>query len=319
MKILFKIFCVLLFVCFINVNIVNADNKDSEKLWRCFQNKRDNIITKVISDEGAEVKGVYFSSSFDANEDERYWQDGDLLVKMDINKKQLHSILENVVKKIWYGERWNRDLDKEPLTDEEMQEKNKNKMDEMEKYVYNCFGMSTKQEIYSRYRGGMTVTVKDSVDEEIIDGKLTVHGGDFETLEELVTTKVLDDKYNLYYSGEVYRRGYENITNAVAGENKIRINSEEYKLASSNVLKNGSMYIPEDGARIILNKYKKQITNDLEFVNINGINYYSYRNLINLCEDNVNQIYFDIDTKMASSITIDLNEAQRTLYGYFYS
>ena len=319
MKKIFKIFCFVLAICSINVNIVNAENNNSVMLWKVFQSKRENIITNIINGEGATVKGVYFNSLSKANEDERYWQDGRLLVKMNITKKQQDSILENVVKKIWYGERNNRDLNKEPITEEEMKEKNKNRMDEMEKYLYNCFGMSAKQEIYSRYRGGMTVTVKDSVDEEIIDGKLTVHGGDFETLEELVTTEVLDDKYNLYYSGEVYRRGYENITNAVAGENKIRINSEEYKLASSNVLKNGTMYIPEDGARIILNKYKKQIINDLEFVNIDGINYYSYRNLINLCEDNVNQIYFDIDTKMASSITIDLDEAQRTLYGYFYS
>lgn len=319
MKILFKIFCVWLFVCFINVSIVNADNNDSGKLWRCLQNKRDNIITKVISDEGAEVKGVYFSSSFDANEDERYWQDGDLLVKMDINKKQLHSILENVVKKIWYGERWNRDLDKEPLTDEEMQEKNKNKMDEMEKYVYNCFGMSTKQEIFSRYRGGMTVTVKNDVNEEIIDGKATVHCGDFGALEELVTTKTSENEYKLYYSGEIYRRGYENIINVVAGENKVRINSKEYELTSPNLLRNGTMYIPEDGAKIILNKYKKQINDDLKFINIDGIKYYSYRSLIDFGENYTYQVFFDLDTKMASSISINLKEAYRTAYGYFYS
>ena len=193
MKKIFKIFCFVLAICSINVNIVNAENNNSVMLWKVFQSKRENIITNIINGEGATVKGVYFNSLSKANEDERYWQDGRLLVKMNITKKQQDSILENVVKKIWYGERNNRDLNKEPITEEEMKEKNKNRMDEMEKYLYNCFGMSAKQEIYSRYRGGMTVTVKDSVDEEIIDGKLTVHGGDFETLEELVTTKVLDE------------------------------------------------------------------------------------------------------------------------------
>lgn len=52
-----------------------------------------------------------------------------------------------------------RDLEKDPLTKEELESINKNKMDEMEKYYYSPLGMSVKEKIESRYTGGMNIRI----------------------------------------------------------------------------------------------------------------------------------------------------------------
>ncbi len=314
MKKTLKIFCCVLAVCSVNVGVVKADTINNEELWETFQEKRENIISKIIIDEGAEVKGVYFSSHFEEEKDKRLWQDGKFLVKMNITKKQSENIFEDIVKKIWHGERWFRDLEKEPLTEEELESLNKNKMDEMEKYYYSPLGMSVKEKIESRYTGGMDIRDK-SIDE---DG--TIHTPIGSRIEEIVTVNLSESKDILYYQGGIYRRSYENIINAVAGESKIRINSKDYDLNSSITLSNGTMYIPEDGVKIILDRYGKEIDSQLSSVckEIDGINYYPYRNVINAGEDNTNQIFFDLDTKMASSLSMNLSEARDTVFGLFY-
>ena len=315
MKNILKILCCALAIFSINVGVVKADTINNEKLWKYFQQKRENIVSKIIIDEATEIKGVYLSSYFeDEKKDKRLWQDGDFLVKMNITKKQSENIFEDIVKKIWHGERWHRDLEKEPLTEEELESLNKNKMDEMEKYYYNPLGMNVKEKIESRYTGGMNIWSK-SIDE---DG--TIHTPESSRIEEIVTVNVSENKDTLYYKGGIYRRSYETITNAIIGENKIRINSKDYELNYPIVLSNGTTYIPEDGVKIILNHYGKEIDSQLSSVckDINGINYYPYRSVINTGESDTNQVFFDLDTKMASSLSMNLSEARDTVFGLFY-
>lgn len=102
MKKLLKIFCCTLAICSVNVGVVKADTINNEKLWKYFQQKRENIVSKIIIDEATEIKGVYFSTYFeDEKKDKRLWQDGNFLVKMNITKKQSENIFEEIVKK--YG------------------------------------------------------------------------------------------------------------------------------------------------------------------------------------------------------------------------
>ena len=314
MKKILKIFCCALAVCSVNVGVVKADTINNEELWENFQQKRENIISKIIVDEGAEVKGIYFSAGSEEEKDKRLWQEGSFFVKMNITKKQSENIFEDIVKKIWYGERMRRDLEKDPLTKEELESINKNKMDEMEKYYYSPLGMSVKEKIESRYTGGMNIRDKYIGD----DG--TIHTPESGRIEEIVTVNLSENKDILYYQGSIFRKSYENIINAIAGESKIIINGKDYELNSPIILSNGTMYIPEDGVKIILDRYGKEIDSQLNSVckDIDGINYYPYRNVINAGENNTNQVFFDLDTKMASSLSINLSEARDTVFGLFY-
>ena len=49
MKKIFKIFCFVLAICSINVNIVNAENNNSVMLWKVFQSKRAWLYSKSRS------------------------------------------------------------------------------------------------------------------------------------------------------------------------------------------------------------------------------------------------------------------------------
>lgn len=76
MKKILKIFCCALAVCSVNVGVVKADAINNERLWKCFQQDRENIIPKIIIDEGAEIKGIYFSADSEEEKDKRLWQGG---------------------------------------------------------------------------------------------------------------------------------------------------------------------------------------------------------------------------------------------------
>ena len=164
MKKILKIFCCALAVCSVNVGVVKADTINNEELWENFQQKRENIISKIIVDEGAEVKGIYFSAGSEEEKDKRLWQEGSFFVKMNITKKQSENIFEDIVKKIWYGERMRRDLEKDPLTKEELESINKNKTN---KLLYNVIfiGLTTdRQVLYDK--------INKRVDEMISQGLL---------------------------------------------------------------------------------------------------------------------------------------------------
>ncbi|CDC21575.1 unknown [Eubacterium sp. CAG:274] len=308
MKKTLKIFCCVLAVCSVNVGVVKADTINNEKLWNWFQQDRENSIANIINDENVVVKGVYWDTYSDENEDKRVWKDGDLIIKMQVTEKQSQSIFKNIIEKIWY---------KRTLTEEDIERANTNKkrMDEMEKYEYSPLGMSIKEKIYSRYSRWIGVTVNSKEE----DGKISFGWVD-SRIEELVNVDLLNGYYAMYYKGSICKRNYEKIVNAVAGESKIRINSKDYELNSPVVLSNGTMYIPVDGVKIILDRYGKEIDSQLSSVckEIDGINYYPYRNVINAGEDNTNQIFFDLDTKMASSLSMNLSEARDTVFGLFY-
>ena len=308
MKKTLKIFCCVLAVCSVNVGVVKADTINNEKLWNWFQQDRENSIANIINDENVVVKGVYWDTYSDENEDKRVWKDGDLIIKMQVTEKQSQSIFKNIIEKIWY---------KRTLTEEDIERANTNKkrMDEMEKYEYSPLGMSIKEKIYSRYSRWIGVTVNSKEE----DGKISFGWVD-SRIEELVNVDLLNGYYAMYYKGSICKRNYEKIVNAVAGESKIRINSKDYELNSPVVLSNGTMYIPVDGVKIILDRYGKEIDSQLNSVckDIDGINYYPYRNVINAGENNTNQVFFDLDTKMASSLSINLSEARDTVFGLFY-
>lgn len=308
MKKTLKIFCCVLAVCSVNVGVVKADTINNEKLWNWFQQDRENSIANIINDENVVVKGVYWDTHSDENEDKRVWKDGNLIIKMQVTKKQSQSIFKNIIEKIWC---------KRTLTEEDIERANidKKRMDEMEKYEYSPLGMSIKEKIYSRYSRWIGVTVNSKEE----DGKISFGWVD-SRVEELVNVDLLNGYYAMYYKGSICKRNYEKIVNAIAGESKVRINNKDYDLNSPVVLSNGTMYIPEDGVKIILDRYGKEIDSQLNSVckDIDGINYYPYRNVINAGEDNTNQIFFDLDTKMASSLSMNLSEARDTVFGLFY-
>ena len=228
--------------------------------------------------------------------------------KYNIPEKTLKGFIDNNIDKSW-----NKLL---------KNEKNEEKTDSEQELnsISNDVDFNYENDIDSVYLHGISQDVK------VRDKEGDISHGTADSVSERITivkfTENSNDRY-MFYDGDFERKNYESIINLYVDKNKIRINNKSYTLNSSICLKNDTVYIPIDAAKIILNyfninseKYLKKFYGN-GMVLINDKLYFPYRKLIQSMLDNKSAFYYDSDLKMVSSISMNLDEMQKTYYGYF--
>ena len=132
-----------------------------------------------------------------------------------------------------------------------------------------------------------------------------------------------DKKMDLYYGTKIYRKPYETIINATAGQKVIYVNGIEYKLDLPILLKNNKMYISKNTAEILLNQFDNNYSKELDkfygnsTILVKDKTYFSFKSVLDLINNYKTECFYDPDLKMVSSISMNLDEMQRTYYGYF--
>lgn len=303
-----KIFLMITLLFVVNGNFIYGGENYESQVWNDLQQKRKNSIEKIAELDGINIKAVYFDSLYDDFNDNDIWQDGYIHIKYNIPEKTLKGFIDNNIDKSW----------KKLLKNEKNEEKTDSEQELNS--ISNDVDFNYENDIDSVYLHGISQDVK------VRDKEGDISHGTADSVSERITivkfTENSNDRY-MFYDGDFERKNYESIINLYVDKNKIRINNKSYTLNSSICLKNDTVYIPIDAAKIILNyfninseKYLKKFYGN-GMVLINDKLYFPYRKLIQSMLDNKSAFYYDSDLKMVSSISMNLDEMQKTYYGYF--
>lgn len=321
-----KVFIILfLFVFVLNGNVycgqIVKNSESSISLFDEFSKNRDISVGDIVNTKGVDVKAVYFKSNNESLPDNKLlWQSGILNVKMSTDKENCSNIISNLSKKsvpeIWWDTKSNNN---EKARDRVL---NALKIEDCLKKFSLSMDFNNMDYLKYFYSKGLNMEVNT------IDDNGGIHVGDINSgfyYEYFLIPDISkqNNKIDLYYGAEINRKPYETIINATVGQKLLCINGIEYELDLPIVLKNNKVYISKNTAKILLSQFDKDYSKKMDNVSVNSTilvkdkTYFSFKSILDLVDTNKTQYFFDSDLKMVSSISMNLDEMQRTYYGYF--
>ena len=321
-----KAFIILFLLVFIVTGNVYGGQivKNSESnisLFNELSEKREISLGTIANTRGVDIKAVYFKSDNKSLPDNKLlWQSGVLNVKMSADKDGCNNIITNL-SKITVPEIWRdaKNNDAEKARNRVLN--SLNVKDCLLKFGLNI-DLNNMDYIKYFYSKGINMEANR------LDNSGNIHIGEINSgfyYEYFLTPNAIkqDNKIDLYYGTEIYRKPYETIINATVGQKIIGINGVEYELDSPIILKNDKIYISLNAAKILLNQFGKDYSENLDkfygnnTVLVKNKTYISFKSVLDLIDTYKTQYFYDSDLKMVSSISMNLDEMQRTYYGYF--
>lgn len=314
-----------LFIFTVNGNVYGGqivkNSENNISLFDELSKKREISLGTIANTSGVDIKAVYFKSDNKSLPDNKLlWQSGVLNIKMSADKYSCNNIISNLSKitvpEIWWDAKNNKE------------EKDRNRVlnslnikDCLSKLGLNI-DLNNMDYIKYFYSKGI------NMEGNSVDDSGNIHIGEINSgfyYEYFLTPNVSnqDKKMDLYYGTKIYRKPYENIINATAGQKVIYINGIEYKLDLPIVLKNNKLYISKNTAEILLNQFDKNYSKELDkfygnsTILVKDKTYFSFKSVLDLINNYKTECFYDPDLKMVSSISMNLDEMQRTYYGYF--
>lgn len=314
-----------LFIFIVNGNVYGGqivkNSENNISLFDELSKKREISLGTIANTSGVDIKAVYFKSDNKSLPDNKLlWQSGVLNIKMSADKDSCNNMISNLSKitvpEIWWDAKNNKE------------EKDRNRVlnslnikDCLSKLGLNI-DLNNMDYIKYFYSKGI------NMEGNSVDHSGNIHIGEINSgfyYEYFLTPNVSnhDKKMDLYYGAKIYRKPYETIINATAGQKVIYVNGIEYKLDLPIVLKNNKLYISKNTAEILLNQFDKNYSKELDkfygnsTILVKDKTYFSFNSVLNLINNYKTECFYDPDLKMVSSISMNLDEMQRTYYGYF--